>query len=93
MQRFRNMAKEKKEEYRELRRQRNLERAENKKLLAQGLVTKEELNRKSKERREELKRKREEKRDAITQPTLPPVATDGSDGEYYLWYYSSAIHE
>ena len=78
------MPKEKKEEYRELCRQRSQQQTERKKLLAQGLVTQEELKRKSKERREELKRKRDEKRDAKTQPTPPPVATDGSGGEYYL---------
>ena len=83
---FRIMSKEKKEEYRELCRQRTLQHSENKKLLAQGLVTKEDLQRKSKERKEELKRKREEKGDAKNQPTPPPMATDESSGEYNFWY-------
>ena len=81
---FRIMTKEKKEEYREFCRQRTLQQAENKKLLAQGLVTKEDLQKRSKERKEEFKRKREEKRDAKNQEALPPVVTDESGGEYYF---------
>ena len=81
---FRIMTKEKKEEYREFCRQRTLQQAENKKLLAQGLVTKEDLQKRSKERREELKRKREEKRDAKNQEAPPPVVNDESGGEYYF---------
>ena len=59
------MRKEKKEEYRERQRQARLKRIEDKKLLAQGLVTEEDLKRMAEERKMELKRKTEEAQAAM----------------------------
>ena len=72
------MSKEKKDMYKEECRQRNLRQKENKKLLEQGVITKEELKKQSEERRAELKRKREE-RDA-NNATEQPAVGDESGG-------------